>query len=443
MKTEILFHTVASIDGSRMVTPSEIAKLSKIPEGGVTPLPEHVVIDEHYVHTDNNLTNELKEKIESGGGGPSYCQITFMNNTEVVAVSNVKQGDVIVFPPLTDVFLEGWYTDEALTKPVIDGYICAKSETLYAKVDVGEPTIFRSCIGQIPVITDKRLGPTKDQCLTLYRGTLHSPKAIDMFIQGVQEWKVPSTGTYHLKVAAGHGGDAVTSGIPQISHSRNGQLLQGEVDLTRGEVLQIVVGGNGLNAGDQYSWSISAGGGGGGASFVKKKGEAFPLIVAGGGLGAGERNIGTVFSSAIQTSRIVDPAPIPNEGLAGPNEGGCWTKQGSRYSSWKGESSLVSGSHLNPVTDGDASGGRGNVWSDPADKPSDLGADGGFGGGGGGGADGGASGGGYQQLSLSGYNAYSEGRTGMGYCDPLIKNRQPVTKHNLDYEAFIEIRRVK
>ena len=38
------------------------------------------VIDENYVHTDNNLTNELKDKILATTGGTSYVGL-FDNNS--------------------------------------------------------------------------------------------------------------------------------------------------------------------------------------------------------------------------------------------------------------------------------------------------------------------------------------------------------------------------
>jgi Glycine rich protein len=76
---------------------------------------------------------------------------------------------------------------------------------------------------------------------------------------GFQTYTVPETGKYEIKVAGASGGEGAQPGIP----SKGGYAaeIKDDFDLTQGEVLRILVGGEG---GDAPLLASYAGGGGGG-----------------------------------------------------------------------------------------------------------------------------------------------------------------------------------
>ena len=124
-----------------------------------------------------------------------------------------------------------------------------------------------------------RTGPTQGQVNTAYTATTLAG-AVTINTQGIQEWTVPVTGPYSIQAFGAQGGTGTTNGgVP----GGLGASIYGEVNLTAGQVLKIVVGqiGEGISYGNS-----NAGGGGGGGSFVAYSNNT-PIIVAGGGGGTG------------------------------------------------------------------------------------------------------------------------------------------------------------
>jgi hypothetical protein len=103
---------------------------------------------------------------------------------------------------------------------------------------------------------------------------------------GIQEWTVPATGLYSIKVAGAKGGGA---------GGGNGAVLSGEFMLTQGHVVQIAVGQRGTGGFGQLG-SVNSGGGGGG-SFVVNKTTNSILLISGGG-GGGNGDYGSPYSNA-------------------------------------------------------------------------------------------------------------------------------------------------
>jgi hypothetical protein len=110
-------------------------------------------------------------------------------------------------------------------------------------------------------------GPTQTMCTTAYAGNPSVTVA-----GGIQSWTVPVSGTYTITGtgAQGASGDAGFVG-------GRGAQVSGQFNLTAGQVLQLVVGQQGVGQ------SSGTNGGGGGGSFVVSSG--VPLLVAGGGGG--------------------------------------------------------------------------------------------------------------------------------------------------------------
>ena len=88
---------------------------------------------------------------------------------------------------------------------------------------------------------------------------------------GIQQWTVPATGTYTVQAVGATGGNQGETSV-SVGHPAN---MNGELYLTAGDQLKILVGQHG------YQGSTRPGWGGGGGSFVATAGDK-PLIVAGG-----------------------------------------------------------------------------------------------------------------------------------------------------------------
>jgi hypothetical protein len=245
-----------------------------------------------------------------------------------------------------------------------------------------------------PCGAEGKSGPTQTNCRTSYTTSWDESNLNFTVSNGIQLWVVPATGGYQIlaKGAKGGSGTGGTGG--------HGASLQGDFQLTEGDVIKILVGQIGVDR-DGVS-SRFGGGGGGGGSFVATNSNS-PLIIAGGGGGSslsnstgGNRNgVGGVTTTSGTDSRDT----IGKGGTSGAGGtmstlgdfsgagGGGYTGNGSS-SRQMGSNGLNSGgfSFLN--------GGVGGT----AQRAYNYGGDGGFGGGGAGsygaGGGGGYSGGG-------------------------------------------------
>lgn len=192
----------------------------------------------------------------------------------------------------------------------------------------------------------------------------------------IQNWTVPVTGTYTIEANGAQGGSA-------SSYSYVGGLgarMKGDISLTAGTVLKILVGQMGLN----YA---NAGGGGGGTFVAKSDNTA--LVVAGGGGGVqyslGNGVGGTTGTSGVSGTVVGGSAGAGGNGY-GPAGGAGFTGNGT--ASTYGPSPL---SFINGGTGGAAGtcgsgavggfgGGSGAEWC----QYGSAGAGGGYSGGGGG-----------------------------------------------------------
>jgi len=118
-------------------------------------------------------------------------------------------------------------------------------------------------------------GPTQSQVNLAYASSSITGVVSN---NGIQEWTVPATGLYSIKVAGAKGGGA---------GGGNGAVLSGEFMLTQGHVIQIVVGQRGTG-GFGSQGSLNSGGGGGGSFVVNKTTNTILLIAGGGGGGNGD-----------------------------------------------------------------------------------------------------------------------------------------------------------
>lgn len=159
-------------------------------------------------------------------------------------------------------------------------------------------------------------GPTLAQCQSAYSSTTWASNTsfLNMISQGVQRWTVPVTGTFEITAAGAQGGTRATNA------GGTGRVVKGIFTLTMGDILSIVVGQQGVNAG------TTGGGGGGGGSYVGLNGSA--MIVGGGGGGAGASTV------SLPTGGVLSPSGAGGGGAATQTNmgggGGGFTGNGSR-----------------------------------------------------------------------------------------------------------------
>ena len=130
-------------------------------------------------------------------------------------------------------------------------------------------------------------GPTLANCLSSYDTVtytwLSNTSYFNVPTRGIQQWTVPSNGTYEITAAGAAGGDN-TQTAP-VRKGGEGAIIKTKVALVQGDVLNIVVGQRGAdrNTGPTGNY---CGGSGGGGTFVYLNSNTFYYVVAGGGGGA-------------------------------------------------------------------------------------------------------------------------------------------------------------
>ncbi|GDX81711.1 hypothetical protein LBMAG42_35220 [Deltaproteobacteria bacterium] len=228
------------------------------------------------------------------------------------------------------------------------------------------------------------LGPSQAQCDSSYLSTTLDGEVT--VSAGIQEWEVPTTGSYIIEAwgAQGFAGDPSRSG-------GLGAYATGTFSLTAGDVLYIVVGQKGTGG-------VNSGGGGGGSFVVNSAGS--PLVVAGGGGGTRlsvyqngcdgrSSTYGGYGSSSSPTSLC--GVKTTSLGLGGVVSGTSWGSGGAGFSGNGASESTYSASWGGQGGKSWSNGMLGGVGNAGCGR-----ADGGFGGGGSGnGCYGGGGGGGY------------------------------------------------
>jgi hypothetical protein len=128
-----------------------------------------------------------------------------------------------------------------------------------------------------------RNGPSLAQCQSAYSATAWAQLTanLNMTTNGVQRWTVPATGVYAFSVAGARGGQDGSA------NGGSGRIISGNVSLTANEVINIVCGQPGNDAGG------NGGGGGGGGTFVytgASSGYADSDLLFAAGAGSGGNN---------------------------------------------------------------------------------------------------------------------------------------------------------
>lgn len=129
-------------------------------------------------------------------------------------------------------------------------------------------------------------GPTLAQCQTQYAGTNFISSFFSVPTQGYQQWTVPATATYRIKMRGGNGSPSQSNAGAE---GGQGIIMQFDYNLTEGTLLRMVVGQSG--SGD------NAHGGGGGASMIlvtpyNTDGSIIAIAGGGGGRRQGAAGVG-------------------------------------------------------------------------------------------------------------------------------------------------------
>lgn len=141
---------------------------------------------------------------------------------------------------------------------------------------------------------------------------------------GIQQWAVPTTGTYRIEAWGARGGnnaDGYTGGL--------GARMRGDFSLTEGEVIEILIGQIGFD-----TTTTCGGANGGGGTFVVKSGavqNSDILVIAGGGGGGGRgtapqgRKDGTTSNDGQDGDGSVSNGQGGTGGNGGGSGSGCVT----------------------------------------------------------------------------------------------------------------------
>jgi hypothetical protein len=251
-----------------------------------------------------------------------------------------------------------------------------------------------------------------------------SYKANGSFRTGsVQTFIVPYTAKYEITAVGATGGKYTYNN----TSGGSGAYMKGTFSLTKGDILQIVVG----QVGEAFGYT----GGGGGGSFVAKGSSytnATPLIVAGGGGGAG--NSGGAGKHATTSIDGVTGYSGYAPGYSGYgstyNSNGGWGQSGAGFygngGGYQSGSSWGDGSVALGFRQGSTGASASSNYNGSNRGTSCIGAPGGYGGGGSGACNGGGGGGGYSgggaggggggsynsgtdQQNIAGFNANGNG----------------------------------
>lgn len=137
-------------------------------------------------------------------------------------------------------------------------------------------------------VDNGRTGPNLTQIQNAYSSASWASDTsyLNMTTNGIQEWKVPETGSYSISMAGAKGAGSAATAAPDtsISYGR-GRIVNGTVSLTQGDVLNILVGQ--IGGLDSNGSDTDRGGGGGSFVWFKTGNNAGDLIIAAGGGGGG------------------------------------------------------------------------------------------------------------------------------------------------------------
>ncbi|GAB5388772.1 MAG: hypothetical protein Alpg2KO_17400 [Alphaproteobacteria bacterium] len=236
-----------------------------------------------------------------------------------------------------------------------------------------------------------RTGPDLTTCRSAYSTTWDEDNAnFNMTTNGIQRWTVPETATYRITASGAQGaGNDPCSGCGSSLAGAEGAVIEGEFDMNEGDILQILVGQQGLGRGGPHG---NENGGGGGTFVVDDSNNAI-IIAGGGGGGPGTAGHGqscvrstTWGHGQSGTGTLSFTCNVTMSSRTGPDGGLASTSNGGAAGGGLTGNGANGGAHCNTSTAGQSFtnggvGGNGlSCYTHPSYPNHDP--DGGFGGGG-------------------------------------------------------------
>jgi hypothetical protein len=263
-------------------------------------------------------------------------------------------------------------------------------------------------------------GPNQGQVNTSYNSTNLSG-SVTIVNPGIQQFTIPTTGNYGFTVAGSAGGGNISA------TGCRGRIVQGDVFLTAGTVLKILVG--------QKGDLVNGSSGGGGGSYVATLANV-PIIVGGGGGGY----LGQLGSALPVTDASYGNAGNPASDGTGPGGSGGGGGSGTN-GGWGGGGGGFTGNG----TQGSACANTGGISfiNGGTGGATCNNTNGGFGGGGGthGNTGGGGGGGGYSGGGGSSQNVSPAGGGGGGSFQAANMTNTADLGYNLA-QGYVIIRRL-
>ena len=283
-----------------------------------------------------------------------------------------------------------------------------------------------------------RIGPNQQQILSSYSTNWHGQNIKQGSFQGYQDWTVPVSGIYKFNAKGASGYEGSGSGT-----TGRGAIIEGRIELTKGEIITIAVGQRG---GAPSSGNISGGSGGG--TFVVRKTGNEPLFIAAGGSAdvnaTSGRNGETTTRGGFGSAGATRPGGV--DGLGGPANnpaagtnrldlegrsggGGGFSSRGTdaffqtQFGSFRPQFTQVGGGSF---IDG--------LLAVPNSQSSRLGGDGGFGGGAAGNLENAQSGGGGGYSGGAGTRATNTNFVGGAGGSFIARNATNIATSNGQYE---------
>jgi hypothetical protein len=281
-------------------------------------------------------------------GGTGACAL--VNNPVIVTViptpPPTANGTTINCGQTTTLTAAGgnnyvWYADAAGTTQVGSGAsfttpVLSNNTTYYVQ---SNPNPVNSTLNFTNCNASGETGPTLAQMNAAYAGTSLAG-LVSSSVQGIQEWTVPSTGTYTITAAGAKGGNA------NNAIGGSGRSITITTTLTQGHVIKILVGQQGGNLDFNTGWA----GGGGGGTFLFNQTTNQPILIAGGGGGAAQGspsypytiNGGDANSYSVQngSNGINSPGSWCSVGNGGSNGSGGTGGGGAGGAGWNGNGTV-------------------------------------------------------------------------------------------------------
>ncbi len=358
-----------------------------------------------------------------------------MPSNTVADGTDCNDGDPAISPAATDTWYDGVDSDcDGASDYDADGdgidsdeYSGADCNDTDASINTGCALYSFSSHTFTPCGSTGRDGPTLVECRASYSPADAWDEDNNYFAMtdaGIQRWTVPESGTYRMVLAGGATGVGCTVSWCGTHYPGRGAIITGDLALTEGDILQILVG----QQGDE---SERCGGAGGGTFVVSDS--SSPLIIAGGAGashdgdndqdGSGQQSID---ATASETGK--DGGGGGCSGGSGgnggsncgyPGGGGFFTNGADSQSNSTangGESFLNGGQGGNCVSTCDYNSGAGGFGSGGGTyHDNNPGGGGGYSGGGGGYYSAGGGGGSYNSGTNTSSQVGSSGNTGDGY----------------------------